>query len=830
MKPKKTISSYLFFQIVIIILSFFNILETKAQTSSLSGTVQDQPNKQALAFTTVALYNSADSLFFSSTSTNESGKFIFKDINEGNYYLLIRFIGYQTKKIKGIQLIKNLDIDLGIIDLVASAKLLKEVVVNGEKEDTQYKEDRQVYSAKQFQSAAGGTAVDLIKNLPSVSVGALGEISIRGSSGFIVMLNGKPVQSDPSTLLSQIPANTIENIEIITSPSAKYDADGKGGIINIITKSGTDDGTSLLLNALGGLPSTNDFNNKEKPLRYGADATLNYKKEKWDLSVGGSYYRNDNSGRREGDVYTIIGNRYTSFPSVGERSFKKFNYSSRLTLAYNLNKNNNFKLGFYNGIRTEYRRADVNYINSTTNLATGQNIGRINYYNPNLVKKHGEFYIANLEYIRTLNTKSNISFSGLFESDQFSGKITNLNITKEGLSDTLQYTLNTNNRPLTAYRLKIDYVLNIGKGKLESGYQFRYLQDKGSFIYLQKNKNFEPLVLYPEFSGNVFVDNYIHSLYTQYSGSYQKKLSYTGGLRYEYAVRNLFISENSQNLNLTLSNLFPSATILYQINEHWQAKGGYSRRVQRSTGNELNPLAEREHSETLEHGDANILPEFIGISELGMVHRLKTGSLSATFYHQNIENVVNRVNSVYADTILNRIYTNAGNARRIGFEAGLDLKPFDWWKIYLGGNVYDYRIKGNLFNNTVNVNNSSLVYNINANTNFKLSKTTNLQWNLNYLSERVTAQGMDSRFFSFNASIKKTFINGKLSAILQWQNIDIGLLHTNEQRITTFGKDYYTTTNYILEKDIFIINLSYNLNQRNKKIKFTESEFGEKEF
>ena len=300
-------------------------------------------------------------------------------------------------------------------------------------------------------------------------------------------------------------------------------------------------------------------------------------------------------------------------------------------------------------------------------------------------------------------------------------------------------------------------------------------------------------------------------------------------MRYEYAIRNLSISANTQDLNLNLSNVFPSATILYQINDNWQAKGGYSRRIQRSTGNELNPLAEREHSETLEHGDPNLLPEFIGISELGFVHQ-KSGSLSATFYHQGIQNAVNRVNSVYADTILNRIYTNAGNARWIGFEAGLDIKPLDWWKIYLGGNVYDYRIKGSLFNNSVDVNNSSLVYSINANTNFKLSKTTNLQWNLNYLSERATAQGRDSRFFSFNASIKKTFISGRLSAMLQWQNIDMGLLRTNEQRITTFGKNYYTTTNYILEKDIILLNLSYNLNQRNRKVKFTESEFGEKEF
>ena len=188
------------------------------------------------------------------------------------------------------------------------------------------------------------------------------------------------------------------------------------------------------------------------------------------------------------------------------------------------------------------------------------------------------------------------------------------------------------------------------------------------------------------------------------------------------------------------------------------------------------------------------------------------------------------MNSAYNDTILNRIYTNAGKAHVWGIETGINVKPVKWWSVYLGGNIYNYRIVGKLFNNTVQVRNSAFAYSFNTNHNFQLSKTLSLQFNLNYLSERPTAQGEDSRFVSPNLSLKKTFLNGRLSTLVQWQNIDLGLIPSNEQRITTRGVNFYTTTNYIQEKDVFLINISYSLTQSAKKVKLPSSEFGEKEF
>ncbi len=699
--------------------------------------------------------------------------------------------------------------------------------MQGERNTSIQKIDKQIYKADQFEAAKEGTAIDVIRNMPSITVNGEGDIRLRGSTGFLILLNGKPVQTDAATLLNQIPANAIENIEIITAPSAKYDADGKSDIINITTKKGTGNGLSYAVNVQGGLPSMNDYDNKESPRRYGADVSLNYQKDKWELSFGGSYQRNDIAGRRVGDVNTTVDNRLTSFPSVGERSFDRTNYAARASLTYTPDKANTFNAGFYAGQRKQFRQADINYNNRTTDINTGNIINELAYYNANLVLRQGDFVLGNLDYTHSFKNKSTLTLSGLYEHARFEGFTKNNNLNISDYTDTIQYVLNTGTSPLNAVRLKLDYAL--GKGKLENGYQLRYQKQTGSFLYQEAILGTGRFNTVPEFSDDINVINNINAFYTQYAAK-AGKLEYTGGLRYEYATRSFKADKIANPIDLNLSNFFPSLNLLYTFDKGYKLKGGFSRRVQRSTNNELNPYAEREHSETLEQGDPTILPEFINLTELGLIKDFTKGSVFATLYNQQISNVVNRVNNVYADTVLNRIYTNAGRATLWGLETGLNLKPLKWWSAYIGANIYDYTIKGTLFNKTVAVNNSGIAYSINTNHSFTLNKTISLQFNLNYLSERPTAQGEDSRFIIPNSSIKKTLLNGRLTGSLLWQNMSLGLIDANEQRITTRGSDFFTTTNYIHEKDIFMISLGFNLNQFSKKLKLPASEFGEREF
>ncbi len=794
----------------------------------IKGYVVDSADQQPVAYTVIGVYTAGDSKPLTGALSDSTGTFILSGIKPGFYDLKIEFLGYRSKTIEKIKVSTDPILDLGKIKLSAVANLA-EVIVTGQQNTASNKIDKQIYKADQFQTAKGGNAIDIIKNMPAVSVNTEGEIRLRGATGFLLLLNGKPVSGDVTTVLSQIPSNSIENVEIITAPSAKYDADGKSGIINITTKKGSGDGLSYIINTQIGLPSVNSFHNKAEPQRYGTDILLNYKKNKWDLSAGASYQENDLAGRREGNANTTIDNRYTSFPSLGERSFQRRTYAVRANLSYTVNKNDIISAGIYYGERRQYRRADIFYNNTKTDIYTKAPLGSVDYFNSNLQKKQGNFALVNAEYAHTFKNKSTLSFSGIYEYAVLDGFTKNLNTNHEEHNDTLQYTLNTANSPLDGLRIKTDYSIAIGKGKLESGYQFRYQNQTGNYTYQEAILGTPDYLLIPDFSADIKVTNSIQAAYVQYS-SKQGELEYLGGLRYEYATREFNSDKQQVPYYLTLSNFFPSANLLYHFKNNLKLKTGFSRRVQRSNSNELNPYPEREHSETLEQGDPQILPEFVNLTELGLIKDLKKGSAFISVYNQQIQHVVNRVNSAYNDTILNRIYTNAGNAQVWGVEATLTLTPVKWWDFFLSGNVYNYQIRGTLFNNAVTVKNGGIAYSISTNQAIQFTKTWSTQFNLNYLSLRPTAIGEDSRFISPNISIKKTFFNNALSVVLLWQNLSCGLIKSNEQRITTWGSNFYTTTNYIQEKDVVWINLSYQFKQSTKKLKLPSSEFGEKEF
>lgn len=803
-----------------------------AQKASIKGAVIDYQNAAPIEYASIALLNSVDNFVIAGDVSNKNGNFTIQNVKPGNYKLKIYFVGYESRILENIKVQENQNIQLEVIKLKLGNQALEEVVVTSKKANSYNKIDKQQYNASQFETAKGGSAIDVIKNLPSVTVNSEGNISLRGSNGFMVLVNDKPVLTDAATILSQLPANTIQNIELITAPSAKYDPDGKGGIINIVTTKGSTDGFALSTNLLGGLPSTDDYDNLEKPKRFGADITANYKKDKIDLSVTANYQRNDNNGYREGDAYTkdFNTNTITRFPSNGERSFDKYNYSAKTALIYTANKNNSFNFGFYLGKKFQARRADIDYNNSTSDITTGAVLSQITYFNSNVQTKEGKFTLANFDYTHTFANTSTLTASTLYEHANLYGNTVNLDMDYPAKATVSQEINNPYTNPIYGFRLKLDYAIAIGEGKLETGYQYRNDKQEGTFGYTV-NPEPVPPVDNSQFRGTAKTNNHINAVYSQYSGK-SEKLNYVAGLRYEYAQREVLLSTDTNPHRLNFSNLFPSANLLYAFNDSWNAKVGYSKRVQRNNNSELNPIPEREHSETLEQGDPDLLPQFVDLAELGINHTFKKGTLFTTFYYQNIKNPIQRVNSVYNDTILNRVYTNAERARLYGFELGTNLRPKKWMSLYFGANIYNYKINGDLdvLGKKSTVNNSNWVYSLNANGTFSLDKNWSITANVNYTSAKPTAQGEDSRFLIPNMSIKRNILDGKGSVGFQWQNINFGNMGTNQQRITTYGSDFYTTTNYVYETNVLLLNFSYNFNKMTSKNKMPTSEFGEKEF
>ncbi|MBL0742701.1 TonB-dependent receptor [Chryseolinea lacunae] len=797
------------------------------QTASVGGTVLEHAAQQPLEFSTVSLYRS-DSTLATGALTDSKGSFVLKDVKVGTYYLKVQFLGYEEKHVSGITLTKGQHVDAGVIVLQANRALLDEIEVRAEKMGAYHQIDKQVYTASQFQASQGGNAVDVLRNLPSLTVNSEGDVAMRGTTGFIVMLDGKAMQADPLVVLNQLPANTLESVEIITTPSSKYDPDGKAGIINITTKKGATDGYYILANAQGGLPSVQDYGNEKRPIRFGGDITANYKKQKWNASLSANYKRDDIAGYRDGTAKSYVDNVYTDFPSVGERSYHSYSYGVKGVVSYQADKNNLVEAGFYAGKKSQFRKANILYQQKRVDETTGAPIDALDYFNENLRERKGDFVVTNLDYTHTFPKGATLAVSGLYEKTILGGPTHNRDVNPEQHAHVYNEADMQENNPLNGARLKADYALPVGKkGKFEAGYQYRYLLHKGDFVYSQRDLQNDTWFVRDDLSSTIRLTRNIHSLYSQFSNEVGK-LSYTAGLRLEEVNRVLTDKSVADPYVFKRLNLFPSANVLYTLNRGYKLKAGYSRRIAHTTSNMMNPFPARRHSETIEIGDPNLLPEYIDVVELGGVKDFNKGSVFANVYYRNTQHVINRVNTLYNDTILLRTYTNAGNAHAFGLEAGADLKLTAWWSLFAGGNVYTYNIQGTVFN--ADVNTSSVNYSINANTTFRLSPTLTLQWTLNYTSETVTAQGVDSRFVIPTATVKKTILKGQGSLSLQWQNIDLGVFGSNAQRITTRGADFYSSTDYTQEVDVFRINFGFQLNKIGKKLKFTESEFGEKEF
>lgn len=817
------------------------------QLTTLNGRIIDEKSGEAIEYGTISVFKAIDASLLAGTVTDENGRFRIA-VPQDSVYLQAQFLGFDNffSEVFFAKDRKN----FGEIALRINSTTLAEIEVSGRAITSSHKVDKQVFAAGQFENAKGGTASDVLSNLPAVSVNSFGEISVRGSTGFQVMINGRPVQGDPSIALQQLPANAIDDIEIVTAPSAKYDPDGKAGIINIKTRQAVTEGTFLVANTLIGLPRIEAYHNTNNTPRYAADLTYSHRQGKWDISAGLDYRRYDISGRREGYVNTFLDNVLTEFPSDGERSFDEINYSGRLSLTYAPSKTQSLTLGFYGGKRNKERTADILYLNQQRTLLAentyqgagtyyqlflenkqrfqgGTVLDQLTYFNENLRVRKGDFIIGSLDYTFSLPDNSSLKVSGLYERTVLGGPTDNANLDYPNTDRILQLQFNTNNNPLDGVRLQLDYSKNWANHSWESGYQYRYLQHPGDFDYFDRDLDNNLWVENPLFTNSINLTRSIHSVYSQFSGQ-AEQLTYTAGLRLEHFDRTVTIARPSETFNLSQFNLFPSFNLGYQLSDDLSLKAAYSRRIERTTTFKMTPFPEREHSETLEQGDAELLPEFIDLVEIGLVQNVGDASLFLTAYHRNVENVINRVNTVFNDTILNRIYTNAGTANAWGVEMGTTFFPAQKWRVYLGGNVFNYRIKGELFADQINT--ASTIYSINFNTSFNLGPTLSAQAAFNYLSERVTAQGEDSAFYNPSLTLRQTFWNKKVAIALQWLNIDMGLWAANEQRITTERANFFTTTNYVYEVDILQLNFSYQLNASSKKVTLPKSEFGAKEF
>jgi hypothetical protein len=470
------------------------------QSGSIKGIVTDKATNDKIPFANVVAVLKGNTAPLKGAVSDKDGKFGIDNLQIGNYDVVISFIGYHPDTIRNINVDRQVQkVNLGEIQLRAITVALGEVVLKDRAETATPKLDRITYRVGDFETTKGGDASDVLNKLPSVSIDPDGVISVRGTSDLMVYLNGKPSQIEPSLLLAQIPAGRIESIDIITVPSAKYDAQGKGGIINITTKKTGEKGTSVSASILtGGAPWGNykdqlsNFSLNDN--RSGGTLNFIYKKERLSLYGGVNFNKKNVNGTRPGYARLLQKNGayYHMSVSDGLRPEWSGNYSANAAMDYQLNNKSNISTSYYYGNRKDGRSAFYKYHNFygdvNKNPIIGVPVADEWIYNPNKRNRYGIFHTANIDYSYKADNASVLKISALFEHSELRREMDNLRYRSAPLfnvrGEVQSHFLQTDNTPLDGYRLSVDYSKKLDNGHtLSLGIQPQYCQISGTFSF-----------------------------------------------------------------------------------------------------------------------------------------------------------------------------------------------------------------------------------------------------------------------------------------------------------------------------------------------------------
>lgn len=764
------------------------------------GTVIDSADGRPIEYATVALYKSNKELLTGGISDSE-GFFRLKDNPVGDYYLTVTFLGYKTITIPDVKILNNTrEVSLGDIRLEPNVKELEGVDVVADQASVSYKIDKKVVNVGQQLTAKSGTAVDILENIPSVKVDIEGNVSLRGSDSFTVLIDGRPTVLNPSDALSQIPAGAIDNIEIITNPSAKYEPDGAAGIINIITKKNKLNGMSGIVNVNAGM-----FEN------YGGDFTLDNRSDKVHLYLGGDYSHRKRPGtiNYERDVFYDSGNHY-HVRSNGDFFRGGESYGVKGGADFKLSDNDNIGIGLRTGYwgmsrgtekeYTEYFQFDSMHNYYTTDDVTDR--GGI-YYESNLNYKHG-FNKDKTHYIEAL-----VNYSGRDMDEETRNLRNNLDGTIASAQNSTEV------GPSEGVRLKLDYMQPFSNGnKLEAGWQSHFdnsMDDNKVYHYDTITEVYE---FQDTLSKNTEYTRKTHAVYSTFGGEYGS-FGYQVGLRMEYTYRYLELVGTNENYKIDRPDYFPTLHLSYQMPAEQQTMVSYTRRIKRPRGWYLEPFITYMDAYNVRKGNPDLQPEYINSFDLSYQKKFqKKNFVSLEGYYRITENNIERVMSKYEDNSKKFLHTyvNAGTAYALGVEGMLNYSPFKWYTMNLMADFYDYRLKGTL--NDVEFDQHDFSWNTRFNNTIKLGPNTRFQFDVMYQSPTIRAQGTSEEFFTVSAALKQDMLKRKLSATLQVRDVLGTMDHTF---VSQQEGAFYQYTHFDPNTPYVTLTLSYKLN--NYKVK-----------
>jgi len=786
----------------------------KSNTSNsiiISGKVIDSKSKQPLEYATIIIKNTVTK-DISGGVTNLDGSFSI-EIPKATYTIDVAFISFQSIKFPKENIIS--DKDLGVIKLSEATNGLDEIVIVAEKTTVDIRLDKKIFNIGKDLSIRGGNASDVLGNVPSVQVSVEGTVSLRGNENVTILIDGRPsalVGMNGAEALRQIPAEAIEKVEVITSPSARYDAEGTAGILNIILRK------NKLIGFNGSLQLDLGF-----PARAGTAFNANWRTEKWNLFTNTGFRYNETPGNAFSDS-DFLSNTAQNAKVTENRNFGRLGRSifTSFGAEYYLTENSSI-IGniVFNGGNDD----DVN----TNKIDRFNVLGDLNEatFRTESESESEQRVQYTLDYVNNFdNNGKKLSINGQYSSERedILNDITEIDTQVNLLNDLEQVLENQNEN---SGLLQIDYVNPVGENiQYEAGYRGNYRDIFNSF-YLAEREDFEnngPLIPDTGLNNSFNYEELINAAYVQYGQKFNR-ISLLVGLRYEHTSLEIVQEISTTKNKINYGKLFPTINLGFEFKDGENITLGYNRRIRRPRGRSLNPFPSRSSESNVYSGNIDLNPVITDAIDLGYLKRWDKFTISTSIYYNisndNWERIQEDTGMLTdnGDPITKRFPINLSTQERTGLELTLNYKPFKVWNINSDFNVYDVTSKGNYTNTSTNVTQNfdfkNTSYFIRLNQKITLPSAVDLQINTNYSGPSENAQTKSKGVFSLNIAASKDLFNEKASLSLNFSDVFNTRISQRKTIIPDFLEQY---SEFQWREPQLRISFVYRFNQKKKKV------------
>jgi iron complex outermembrane receptor protein len=763
--------------------------DTRKGNGKIKGILVDSASKSPVEFASLALIDTKTNAPIDGTTTDDKGAFTLTKVASGDFKILISFIGYKTKTIGNVKMDRRTELDLGTISFVPDVVQLNEVEVVGMAQMIEEKVDRLVYNAEKDITSKGGDASDVMKKVPMLTVDLDGNVSLRGSSNVRVLINNKPstiIATSVADALKQIPADMIKSVEVITSPSAKYDAEGSAGIINIITKKSTIQGGTLNLDTGIGNRGSN------------LGLRGNYRVGKMGFSLGGFGRFNYNmpgrtENRQTGKIETFSV-RQTS-ETNNKMAFGSYNFG----WDYEIDSKTSLSAGVRYGMRNMRNAQDLSTFNTQSDGTTKTSFRDVS------TKDLSGTWDVNVDYIRTLSKpQQELSISTQYSrnnrTNDYDADVYSLS--NNQIRELLGAQGNNNSSHNQESTVQLDYQTPIKNN------QMLELGGKGIFRQVVSNYDYYSTVDTPQPASNLNYDQNVAAGYLSYTFTTKSRFTVKAGSRYEYTSIDARQGEVG-NLNLpAYGNLVPSINLSQTFGKGQTIKLGYNRRLQRPGIQFLNPNVNAANPQNITVGNPNLKPELTDQLELGTSFFKNSLYVNVSTFARFTNSSIESIRTTSDEGVITTTYGNIGNKKNYGVNLYGNMTFFKRWQIGGGMDAYYVSLSNNSPNPALKNSNSGIVVSGRFRTGLTIKNGWGLQAGGFVRGRDVQLQGTQAGFRMYDFGVKKDFKNKRGSLGFGMENF----LAPSFKMKTSFESATFTqnNTNFLYNRG-FRVNFSYRL-------------------